>query len=53
LFAITTVLVELSGGDVTSGTIHLFVLLLDQKETGEVRTTIFLLRSPINPMKGV
>jgi hypothetical protein len=39
-FAITTVLVELSGGDVTSGTIHHFVLLLDRKGTGEGRKGI-------------
>ena len=32
--AVTTVLVKLSGGDVTSGTIHHFVLLLDRKGTG-------------------
>jgi hypothetical protein len=51
LLAVTTVLVKLSGGDVTSGTIHHFVLILDRKGTGEVRKIIFLLRSPKNPMK--
>jgi hypothetical protein len=38
--AVTTVLVKPSGGDVTSGTIHLFVLLLDWKGTGELRKGI-------------
>ena len=51
--ASTTVLVKLSGGDVTSGTIHLFALLLDRKGTGEFERVFPIAVAPKSGEGGV